>query len=176
MEHALDPLATFEEALSFLKPDGAMLFSTQLQPNGVTPDWWYIGPRNGHVSLYSHQSLRILARRLGKNLLIIGSGLHLFYSTPQAPLAPMIAGTRARESMRQASLRGPRELFATARELTRLGFVRAALNVKHPVRCLLAVSGLLSTATQSGSARAAADTASGLKQPAWRASENARSA
>lgn len=46
---------------ALLKPDGLLLFSTMLCDNEVAQGrplhWWYAGPRNGHISLFSRASL-----------------------------------------------------------------------------------------------------------------------
>lgn len=68
VEHAPDPLATLLEIHSLTEPAGAFLFTTLVQPanlNEVGLDWWYAGPRNGHVSLHTRESLRLIAQRVG---------------------------------------------------------------------------------------------------------------
>lgn len=77
MEHSRDPLATLREALSYVRPDGVLLFSTVLQPPDVDADWWYIAPRNGHVSLHSDQSLQNLAQRSGARLISLSETAHM---------------------------------------------------------------------------------------------------
>jgi SAM-dependent methyltransferase len=60
MEHSNRPHAILEDMVSLLKPDGLILFSTVLQPadfDQMGINWWYIGPRNGHVSIYSRAAL-----------------------------------------------------------------------------------------------------------------------
>jgi 2-polyprenyl-6-hydroxyphenyl methylase/3-demethylubiquinone-9 3-methyltransferase len=68
LEHTPTPRETLTEMTSLLTPDGLLLFTTLLQ--GAEFDaqgmrWWYIGPRNGHVSLYSRAALTRLADALG---------------------------------------------------------------------------------------------------------------
>jgi len=63
MEHSNRPHKTVEEMISLLNDDGFMLFSTCLQPadfDQMELNWWYIGPRNGHVSIYSRAALERL--------------------------------------------------------------------------------------------------------------------
>ncbi len=66
IEHLPDPVGILSEAVSFLKPGGVLAFQTaQYDPNSCDRDWWYLGPANGHISLYSREAFNILADRLG---------------------------------------------------------------------------------------------------------------
>lgn len=64
-EHVPDPQDLVETLASLIKPDGLIMFSTMLADTeikrGHTLDWWYAAPRNGHISLFSKNSLRWLA-------------------------------------------------------------------------------------------------------------------
>jgi len=60
IEHTTDPQAFVADLLRYLADDGAVYLSTAVQPEGVSErplDWWYLGPRNGHISLFSKRSL-----------------------------------------------------------------------------------------------------------------------
>jgi 2-polyprenyl-6-hydroxyphenyl methylase/3-demethylubiquinone-9 3-methyltransferase len=67
VEHSNHPHETFGEMDSLLKPDGMMLFTTLVQPTNMAEiglSWWYVGPRNGHVSIYTRAALKsVLAAR-----------------------------------------------------------------------------------------------------------------
>jgi SAM-dependent methyltransferase len=79
IEHMPDPIAGLADMKSFLKPDGAILFSTSTQPNDidiVRCRWWYIAPRNGHVSIHSNESLHRLAEKMG--LVFVPGSFHCF--------------------------------------------------------------------------------------------------
>jgi SAM-dependent methyltransferase len=79
-EHTTDPKKTLNEVLSFLNPEGLLMFSTLLQPANIDElktSWWYIGPRNGHVSIYSEQSLQQLSDETGYQLGHFDQGMHL---------------------------------------------------------------------------------------------------
>jgi SAM-dependent methyltransferase len=79
-EHTTDPKKTLNEVLGFLKPGGLLMFSTLLQPaniDEIKTGWWYIGPRNGHVSIYSEQSLLRLSDEVGYQLGHFNQGMHL---------------------------------------------------------------------------------------------------
>jgi 2-polyprenyl-6-hydroxyphenyl methylase/3-demethylubiquinone-9 3-methyltransferase len=56
------------------------MFSTLMQPaniDAIKTNWWYIGPRNGHVSIYSEASLQHLATQAGYQFGHFNEGLHL---------------------------------------------------------------------------------------------------
>ncbi len=68
LEHSPAPLNTMEEILSFANDDSIIVLTTALQPDNISQSrgsWWYIGPRNGHVSIHSHRSLVALAKKFG---------------------------------------------------------------------------------------------------------------
>ena len=83
LEHVPFPRQTVATMVSLLKPEGAILFSTLVQPSDFEAmglNWWYASPRNGHVSLYSVASL---ARLFGAHGLKVGSfsaNLHIAYA------------------------------------------------------------------------------------------------
>jgi hypothetical protein len=79
LEHLVDPLVEIEAMLS--RSSGSLLCSTQLLPptNPRPGEWWYYAPSAGqHVSLYSMESLRRIAARLGSTVVSNGASLHLF--------------------------------------------------------------------------------------------------
>jgi hypothetical protein len=66
LEHVADPVATAQDIAELLEPDAVVLFSTLVQPadlEQVGPSWWYLGPRNGHISIYTKASLSTLWAR-----------------------------------------------------------------------------------------------------------------
>lgn len=145
MEHSRTPLATFHDALAALRPGGTLLFSTQLVPRGADAGWWYLGPRNGHVSLHSDRSLAVCARACGMDSLSLDSGLHLFL--PRAPdaAAHVLANGRLEGALYAASLRGAWAFLHTARLALRFGRSGrvAVLSPRHPLRAALAELGLV---------------------------------
>ena len=57
-----------------------MLLATLLQPEDIAVQgmaWWYVGPRNGHVSLFSRQALEAAARQLGARVGSLDQGTHV---------------------------------------------------------------------------------------------------
>ncbi len=82
VEHSTDPQATFADMCDLLDEPGLILFSTLLQPQDIESqglNWWYAGPRNGHVSLFSHESLRTLVESLGYGLASFNQNFHVMY-------------------------------------------------------------------------------------------------
>ena len=68
-EHVPDPLRLMRDLDSLLADYGVLMFSTMLSDDHVRRprriDWWYIAPRNGHISIYARKSLDHLAARFG---------------------------------------------------------------------------------------------------------------
>jgi len=80
MEHVPNPRPTVEQILSLLTEQGAILFSTLLQPENFESlglAWWYASPRNGHVSLYSRTALEQLFAPHGLTVVSLTEGIHL---------------------------------------------------------------------------------------------------
>jgi 2-polyprenyl-6-hydroxyphenyl methylase/3-demethylubiquinone-9 3-methyltransferase len=68
IEHTPSPVAALAEMASLLDAGGAILFSQSLQPadiGRVRGGWWYVAPRNGHVSTFTPSALAVLAARSG---------------------------------------------------------------------------------------------------------------
>ena len=68
VEHSPDPLETFRELRDLKTGDGAILVGQTLQPediDAIKGGWWYLAPRNGHVSTFSDVTFARLARKLG---------------------------------------------------------------------------------------------------------------
>jgi 2-polyprenyl-6-hydroxyphenyl methylase/3-demethylubiquinone-9 3-methyltransferase len=83
MEHVGDPRVATETMARLLKQEGAILFSTLVQPAEFAGEglrWWYAAPRNGHISLYSTASLAHLFGRLGMKVVSFNEALHMAYA------------------------------------------------------------------------------------------------
>jgi len=66
-----------------------LLFTTVLLPDPPPSpgEWWYFAAESGqHVTFYTRQSLELLGRRLGYQLLSNGQQLHLFHRARVNPL------------------------------------------------------------------------------------------
>lgn len=65
IEHLPDPIGIIKEAIGYLTPGGVFAFQTaEYDPKSCNRDWWYIGPANGHISLYSRAAFDSLANQL----------------------------------------------------------------------------------------------------------------
>jgi tetratricopeptide (TPR) repeat protein/ADP-heptose:LPS heptosyltransferase len=88
IEHVSNPYETFERMASLLDPEnGLLLFSTLLQPGDIDQTrarWWYLAPRNGHVSLHTARSLAVVLGKLGFTLKSPSTGLHFAFRTVPA--------------------------------------------------------------------------------------------
>lgn len=66
-----------------LSPNGLVLFSTLVSDGNIQPNrritWWYASPRNGHISLFSRNSLAVLARQRAWNFGSFSDGFHVFF-------------------------------------------------------------------------------------------------
>jgi SAM-dependent methyltransferase len=73
-EHVPRVATLLDHLEALCKPDGLVLFSTVLSDRRIVPGrrltWWYASPRNGHISLFSAESLR---RCLADRGLMLGS-------------------------------------------------------------------------------------------------------
>lgn len=79
-EHFVEPQAELKNLLKFSKN---ILFSTELlPPNNPKPEeWWYYVPDEGqHISIYTSNSLALLAKNFDLNLYTLGSSFHLLTS------------------------------------------------------------------------------------------------
>lgn len=81
IEHMPDPKAGAADLASFLADEGLLVLSTLVQPDDIGQqrmNWWYAGPRNGHITLFTHQALARLFAPHGLKLFPTSSpALHL---------------------------------------------------------------------------------------------------
>jgi SAM-dependent methyltransferase len=64
IEHTVSPAVCINDMAAFLAPGGCIVFSQPLQPANIEVlrgSWWYIGPRNGHASIFTADALARLA-------------------------------------------------------------------------------------------------------------------
>lgn len=65
IEHSAEPLGTLEDLLSFVGDGGCLIVGQSMQPADITTvrcDWWYVAPRNGHITFYSHRTMERFAK------------------------------------------------------------------------------------------------------------------
>jgi SAM-dependent methyltransferase len=82
LEHSTVPARTLADMIDFLTDSGIILLSTVLQPGDIDRhglNWWYAGPRNAHVSLYSKASLEKIVESLGFKLHSLNQSYHVLY-------------------------------------------------------------------------------------------------
>jgi hypothetical protein len=82
MEHLPAPCETVAVLDGLLLDEGAILFSTLVQPEDLAREglgWWYAAPRNGHISLYSTAALALLFKPLGMKVVSFNAALHMAY-------------------------------------------------------------------------------------------------
>ena len=80
-EHSLNinnTVADIKKSLDVEK--GVVCFSTQLANSTTDISWWYIGARNGHISILSEKSLKIIATNHGMFFSSINPNIHLLQS------------------------------------------------------------------------------------------------
>ena len=67
----------------YMKDESLLLFSTAVSDGNIKPNsrlsWWYVSPRNGHISIFSRKSIEILAGQRGFNFGSFGGGLDGFH-------------------------------------------------------------------------------------------------
>ena len=83
VEHAPDQRGLFRTLLELCAPSGIIIFSTLLKPPKLQGDWWYACARNGHVSLHSDESLRLLMAEFGLSLLSLSREMHVAARNPR---------------------------------------------------------------------------------------------
>lgn len=93
LEHVPDPLATARELAGLLADPGIIFFSTLVQPQDIGRiglKWWYIGPRNGHITIHSRNSLAASWRAVGLDMVSFNEGYHAAFRTPPASAARLM--------------------------------------------------------------------------------------
>lgn len=60
VEHSATPLETFDALLSHMKTGGCVYIGQSMLPENIGrigTNWWYIAPRNGHITFYSYRTI-----------------------------------------------------------------------------------------------------------------------
>ena len=82
-EHVPDPNEIMKNLKILIEEYGLILFSTLVSDSNIKRNerlsWWYASPRNGHVSLFTYKSLRILGEKYDLNFASLGIGTHIYY-------------------------------------------------------------------------------------------------
>ena len=80
LEHVPDPVDTVTRLMGFASPKTIVFFSTLLQPRNFNECglfWPYVAPRNGHISIYTRQSLALLFGRFGYTVTHLDEDKHI---------------------------------------------------------------------------------------------------
>ena len=87
VEHLVEPVVLFEDLDRCLTEDGVLFCTTYLYQEDQGRDFWYIAPRNGHVSLFSRRTLQYLSARYGLDYIsLFRPHHHLFLRSKGRPL------------------------------------------------------------------------------------------
>lgn len=93
LEHSPDPVRTLAQLGTFLRRDGIVIFSTAMQPadiGHIRTNWWYVGPRNGHVSMFTEDTIALLGQRVGLSLCWgSGWGAYRWAVSPSGATSPL---------------------------------------------------------------------------------------
>jgi SAM-dependent methyltransferase len=83
-EHVPDVQQLMANLVQLLAKNGVVFFSTLVSDQSILANqrlgWWYASPRNGHISLYTKESLVILAKQHSLNFHSFSPAFHVFYS------------------------------------------------------------------------------------------------
>jgi hypothetical protein len=83
-EHVPDVTELMNNITSLMADECVVIFSTLLSDGHITPNsrltWWYASPRNGHISLFSKQSLVLLAEQRGLQFGSFNGGTHCLFN------------------------------------------------------------------------------------------------
>jgi Methyltransferase domain len=80
-EHVPDPMGFMKNLLSLVRSERfVVMIGTQVHDGLVSNEsrlsWWYVAPRNGHISIYSRRSLMHLAAACGLELVSMSRSTH----------------------------------------------------------------------------------------------------
>lgn len=99
LEHMPRPGEGVSDLAAFLEEPGLVLFTTLLQDSDFEKQgvgWWYLGPRNGHVTLFSKPALTHLWADLGMTVASLDENFHFaFRGDPPAFAEPFLAAASA---------------------------------------------------------------------------------
>lgn len=83
-EHVPDVNVLMKNLTDVMSTECLILFSTLVSDGNIKTNnrinWWYASPRNGHISLFSKQSLIVLGSRYNLNFGSFNDGLHSYFT------------------------------------------------------------------------------------------------
>jgi len=83
LEHTTTPKSVIAELAQYRKDNGLIVHSTLLQPANIDQlklSWWYAGPRNGHISLFTATSLRQCWTEHGMTFASSNGNVHIAFT------------------------------------------------------------------------------------------------
>ena len=98
LEHTTDPVGEIGRIVQFLTEPGLVLFSTLVQPADFETqglNWWYVAPRNGHISIFSRQALALAWGRYGYTIAWFDDNIHLAFRTLPSFAANLLRSSAA---------------------------------------------------------------------------------
>ncbi len=84
LEHLPDPAGGVASLLEHTADQGHVFLTTVAQPvdfDQLGLNWWYVGPRNGHISIFSKQALALAFARHGYKFGSFSDTLHIAFQT-----------------------------------------------------------------------------------------------
>lgn len=82
--HVPDVARMMHNITALMEDECVVIFSTLLSDEHIKPNtrltWWYASPRNGHISLFSKQSLVLLAEQHGLQFGSFNGGTHCLFN------------------------------------------------------------------------------------------------
>ena len=83
-EHVPDVTVLMQNLTKVMAADCLVLFSTLVSDGNINANtrinWWYASPRNGHISLYSKQSLMLLGAKYQLSFGSFSDGFHCYWT------------------------------------------------------------------------------------------------
>lgn len=82
LEHVPDPRSEIAKMADCVAEEGMVFFSTLLQPDNFEQlgfSWWYVAPRNGHISLFSRNALAEVWRQQGFQVTNLNDNGHIAF-------------------------------------------------------------------------------------------------
>lgn len=90
LEHLPDPASGIAQIIECVADPGLIFFTTLLQPADFDVqrlNWWYVGPRNGHISIFSKKALTAAWGRQDYKVVSFNDNVHCAFKT----LPPFLA-------------------------------------------------------------------------------------
>jgi 2-polyprenyl-6-hydroxyphenyl methylase/3-demethylubiquinone-9 3-methyltransferase len=99
LEHLPDPGAGIRSLAQCLPGEGVILLSTLLQPENISEigtSWWYLAPRNGHISFFTPRGLEAMFAACGLHFMIYGP--HIHWAWREVPFFFQMEGAAERQT------------------------------------------------------------------------------